>query len=146
MDLELGKKFIEEKNFKKAFIFFLNELKKGNNTVNTYFFLGLVCFELNNIKDSINYYKLALKISPKSINIILNLANAYLVSGSFLSAKNLYLKVIKLNKLESRGYYGLDLINPQFFEYNFQSLCQLLTSGQTFHQPQQLCRALEACV
>ena len=71
MDLELGKKFIEEKHFKKAFIFFLNELKKGNNTVNTYFFLGLVCFELNNIKDSINYYKLALKISPKSINIIL---------------------------------------------------------------------------
>jgi hypothetical protein len=61
MDLELGKKFIEEKHFKKAFIFFLNKLKKGNNTVNTYFFLGLVCFELNKIKDSINYYKLEKK-------------------------------------------------------------------------------------
>ena len=122
MDLELGKKFIEEKHFKKAFIFFLNELKKGNNTVNTYFFLGLVCFELNKIKDSINYYKLALKISPKSINIILNLANAYLVSGSFLSAKSLYLKVIKLNKLESRGYYGLYLVNPQYITEYIQNL------------------------
>jgi tetratricopeptide (TPR) repeat protein len=125
MDLELGKKFIEKKHFKKALIFFLNELKKGNNTVNTYFFLGLVCFELNNIKDSINYYKLALKISPKSINIILNLANAYLVSGSFLSAKNLYLKVIKLNKLESRGYYGLYLINPQFITEYTQNLNEI---------------------
>jgi tetratricopeptide (TPR) repeat protein len=125
MDLELGKKFIEEKHFKKAFIFFLNELKKGNNTVNTYFFLGLVCFELNKIKDSINYYKLALKILPKSINIILNLANAYLVSGSFLSAKNLYLKVIKLNKLDSRGYYGLYLINPQFITEYIQNLNEI---------------------
>ena len=122
MDLELGKKFIEERHFKKAFIFFLNELKKGNNTVNTYFFLGLVCFELNKIKDSINYYKVALKISPRSINIILNLANAYLVSGSFLSAKSLYLKVIKLNKLESRGYYGLYLVNPQYIKEYIQNL------------------------
>ena len=122
MDLELGKKFIEERHFKKAFIFFLNELKKGNNTVNTYFFLGLVCYELNKIKDSINYYKVALKISPRSINIILNLANAYLVSGSFLSAKSLYLKVIKLNKLESRGYYGLYLVNPQYIKEYIQNL------------------------
>ena len=50
MDLELGKKFIEEKHFKKAFIFFLNELKKGNNTVNTYFFLGLVYLNLIKLK------------------------------------------------------------------------------------------------
>ena len=98
MDFDLGKKFIQEKQFKKALLFFLNELKKGNNTVSTYFFLGIIYFELNKIKDSINYYKLALKISPKSINIILNLANAYLVTGSFLSAKSLYLKAIKLNK------------------------------------------------
>ena len=44
MDLELGKKFIEKKHFKKALIFFLNELKKGNNTVNTYFFSWVSLF------------------------------------------------------------------------------------------------------
>ena len=62
MVFDLGKKFIQEKKFKKALLFFLNELKKRNNTVSTYFFLGIIYFELNKIKDSINYYKLALKI------------------------------------------------------------------------------------
>jgi len=122
MDFDLGKKFIQEKQFKKALLFFLNELKKGNNTVSTYFFLGIIYFELNKIKDSINYYKLALKISPKSINIIINLANAYLVRGSFLSAKSLYLKAIKLNKYEPRGYYGLYLIKPQYLTKYIQDL------------------------
>jgi len=122
MDFDLGKKFIKEKQFKKALLFFLNELKKGNNTVSTYFFLGIIYFELNKIKDSINYYKLALKISPKSINIIINLANAYLVRGSFLSAKSLYLKAIKLNKYEPRGYYGLYLIKPQYLTKYIQDL------------------------
>jgi len=118
MDLNLGKKFIQEKQFKKALLFFLNELKKGNNTVDTYFFLGVIYFEINKIEESINHYKLALKIAPKSINIILNLANAYFVGGSFLSARSLYLKAIKLNKYEPRSYYGLYVIKPQYlYEY-----------------------------
>ena len=54
-----------------------------------YFLLGIVYYELNQIKKSIIYYKLALKIDPKSINIILNLANANYVIGNFLSAKSL---------------------------------------------------------
>ena len=115
MDINLGKKFIQEKQFKKALIIFLNELKKGNNTTSTYFLLGVIYFELNKIKESINYYKLALKISPNSIEIILNLASAYLVTGSFLSAEKQFLKVIKLNKYDPRGYYGLYSIKPQFF-------------------------------
>ena len=98
MDLDIGKKLIQEKKFNKALIFFLNELEKGNKTIKLYFLLGIVCYELNQIKKSIVYYKLALKIEPKSIVIILNLANANYVIGNFLSAKNLYLKVIKLNK------------------------------------------------
>lgn len=113
MDINLGKRLIQEKQFKKALIFFLNELNKNNNTASTYFFLGVIYFELNKINDCINNYKLALKISPNSVEIILNLADAYLVRGSFLSAENLYLKAIKLNKYELRGYYGLYTIKPQ---------------------------------
>ena len=114
MDLDIGKRFIQEKKFNQALSFFLNELKKGNKSIRLYFFLGFVYFELNQIQNSINYYRLALKIQPKSINIILSLANANYVVGNFLTSKNLYLKAIKLNKYNPKGYYGLYLIKPQY--------------------------------
>ena len=114
MDLEIGKKLIQEKKFDQALSFFLNELEKGNKSLRLYFFLGFIYFELNQIQNSINYYKLALKLQPKSIDLILKLANANYVLGNFLSAKNLYLKVTKLNPYNPSGYYGLYLINPQY--------------------------------
>ena len=57
---------------------------------------------------------MALKISPKSIEIIINLASAYLVNGNFLSAEKQYLKVVKINKFEPRGYYGLYSIDERY--------------------------------
>ena len=98
MDLVKGKKLIQAKKFDQALSFFLNELEAGNKSVRLYFFLGFVYFELNQIQNSINYYKLALKIEPKSIDIILKLANANYVLGNFLTSKSLYTKVIKINK------------------------------------------------
>lgn len=114
MDLVEGKKLIQAKKFDQALSFFLNELEAGNKSVRLYFFLGFVYFELNQIQNSINYYKLALKIEPKSIDIILKLANANYVLGNFLTSKSLYTKVIKINKFNPRGYYGLYLIKPQY--------------------------------
>jgi hypothetical protein len=114
MDLVKGKKLIQAKKFDQALSFFLNELEAGNKSVRLYFFLGFVYFELNQIQNSINYYKLALKIEPKSIDIILKLANANYVLGNFLTSKSLYTKVIKINKFNPRGYYGLYLIKPQY--------------------------------
>ena len=114
MDFDIGKKLIQEKKFNRALIFFLNEIEKGNKNIKLYFLLGIVYYELNQIKKSIIYYKLALKIDPKSINIILNLANANYVIGNFLSAKSLYLRAIKLNRYILKAYYGLYLIKPQY--------------------------------
>jgi len=114
MDLEIGKKLIQEKKFNEALTFLLNELEKGNKSLRLYFFLGFIYFELNQIQNSINYYKLALKIEPKSIDVIISLANAQYVLGNFLSAKNLYSKAIKLNPYNVRGYYGLYLIKSQY--------------------------------
>jgi len=119
MDLDIGKKFIQEKKFDQALSFFLNELEKGNKSIRLYFFLGFIYFELNQIENSINYYKLALKIEPNSLEIILSLGNANYVLGNFLSAKNLYLKAIKLNPYNPRGYYGLYLIKPQYLTSSY---------------------------
>ena len=112
MDIDLGKKLIQQKKYRKALSFFLHEIEGGNKSIRLYLFLGFVCFKLNKIEKSIYYYKLALKINPKSIEVILNLANSNYVIGNFLSAKSLYLKAIKLKQFDLRAYYGLYLINP----------------------------------
>ena len=111
MDINLGKKLIDQKKYKKALSFFLSEIDKGNKSIRSYFLLGSIYFKLNKIEDSIYYYKLALKIDPNSINIIMSLANACYVIGKSLDAKNLYLKAIKLNKNDPRSYYGLYLLD-----------------------------------
>ncbi len=121
MDLDIGKKFIQKKKFDQALSFFLNELENGNNSIRLYFFLGFVYFELNQIENSIKYYKLALKIEPKSVDILLSLANSNYVLGNFESAKSLYLKVIKMNKYNPRGYYGLYLIDPKYLTSKYLS-------------------------
>ncbi len=111
MDFDKGKKLIEEKKFRKALSLFLSEIEKGNKDIRLYFFLGIVCFKLNRIEDSIYYYKLAYKIDSKSINLILNLANACYVIGKFSDSKNFFLEAIKINKYDPRPYYGLYLID-----------------------------------
>ena len=73
MDFNLGKKLIDQKKYKKALSFFLNEIEKGNKGIRLYFLLGIVYFKLNQIEKSIYYYKLAKQIDPKSINVNLNL-------------------------------------------------------------------------
>ena len=116
MDLVIGKKLLELKQYKKALSFFLTELEKGDKTIRLYFFLAFTCFQLNQIKDSIKYYKLALNYDPKSIDIILNLAKCNYVLGNFSLAKKFYLKSICLDKNDIRGYYGLFLIGYEHLE------------------------------
>ena len=122
MQLDIGKKLLQDKKFDEAKSFFLEQLKQNNNSDRLYFFLGLTFFELNDFEKSIFYYKQSLKQNPNSINIILNLANAQSTVGNFLTAKNLYLKIIKLDIYNPRAYYGLYSINPSLLNEKHYSL------------------------
>ena len=131
MVFDLGKKYIQEKEYNKALSFFLNELENGNKTANIYYLLGFIYYSLNQIQNSINYYKLALKINPKSIDLILHLANAHTVIGNFLSAKKLCLKAIDLDKLNPKAYYSLYMIKPQYL--TSEHILNLIEAKKCFH-------------
>ena len=122
MQLDIGKRLLQDKKFDEAKSFFLKELEKNNKSDRLYFFLGLTFFELNDIEKSIFYYKQSLKYNPNSINIILNLANAQFTAGNFLTAKNLYFKIIKLDIFNTRAYYGLYSINSNLLNEKHYSL------------------------
>ena len=122
MELDFGKKLLQDKKFDEAKSFFLKELEKDNKSFRLYFFLGLTFFELNDFEKSIFYYKKSLKNYPNSVSIMLNLANAQYTVGNFLAAKSLYLKIIKLDIYNPRAYYGLYSLNPSFLEESHYSI------------------------
>ena len=126
MNLVEGQRFLKEKKFDKALNIFLNLEKKNNSDIRIFFYLGLVYFELNNFKKSILYYKKFLLKDPNSTNALLNLAIVKQTIGKINSAKKIYLKLIKQNRLNVRAYYGLYLLDTKNFpQKNFEILLNI---------------------
>ena len=113
MNISEGQKLIKSKEYAKALNYFLDLKKKKNNTT-IYFYLGLIYFEFNKFSKSIFYYNKFLKKEPKSEAGLLNLAIAKQAIGKVEAAKELYLKIININNLNIRAYYGLYLLDVNF--------------------------------
>ena len=73
MSLDLGKKYLSQKNFKDAEKIFL-DLNKNNNNFEINYNLAIINFELKNIKKSLEFFDKCKKIDPKSLNTYLKVA------------------------------------------------------------------------
>ena len=114
MNISEGQKLIKSKEYAKALNYFLGLKKKNLNNTTIYFYLGLIYFEFNKFSKSIFYYNKFLKKEPKSEAGLLNLAIAKQAIGQVEAAKELYLKIININSLNIRAYYGLYLLDVNF--------------------------------
>ena len=114
MNILEGQKLIKSKEYAKALTYFLDLKKKNINNTTIYFYLGLIYFEFNKFCKSIFYYNKFLKKEPKSEAGLLNLAIAKQAIGKVEAAKELYLKIININNLNIRAYYGLYLLDVNF--------------------------------
>ena len=114
MSISEGQKLIKSKEYAKALTYFLDLKKKNINNTTIYFYLGLIYFEFNKFSKSIFYYNKFLKKEPKSEAGLLNLAIANQAIGKVEVAKKLYLKIININHLNIRAYYGLYLLDINF--------------------------------
>ncbi len=114
MNILEGQKLVKNKNYGKALAFFLDLEKNFTNDCNIFFYLGIIYFELNEFNKSISYYNKFLNKNPNSESGLLNLAIAKQAIGDFVSAKELYIKIININKLNVRAYYGLYMLDDNF--------------------------------
>jgi len=114
MDIKIGQKFVKQKEFAKALDFFLNisNVKKNHPTIN--FYLGLIYSELNDFKKSTEYYEKSLEKDPTSFYTLYNLAIVKQNIGEIEKAKEIYLKLIKIDKFKIRPYLGLYMLNSEF--------------------------------
>tara|TARA_B100000780_G_scaffold268565_1_gene226623 strand:+ start:1264 stop:2631 length:1368 start_codon:yes stop_codon:yes gene_type:complete len=132
MNFLVGQSLIKQKKFGKALNIFLDLLKNKHKDKRVYFCLGLIYFELNNFEKSVFYYNEYLKINPKSINTILNLAIVQQSSGNLDLAKKNYLKVIDLDNSKIRPYYGLLMLDINFLtQEHYEQINQILNINNT---------------
>ena len=115
MSIDLGKKFLSQKNFKDAEKVFL-DLNKNNNNFEINYNLGVINFELKKTKESLKYFEKCKKIDPRSLNTYLKIA--YLEQSTGFIEKSLltYLKVLDINIKDIRAYYGIFTLNPNFLK------------------------------
>ena len=115
MSLDLGKKFISQKNFKDAEKIFL-DLNKNNNNFEINYNLGVVYFELRNIEKSLQFFEKCKKIDPKSLNTYLKVAYLEQSTGDIEKSLSTYLKVLDINIRDIRAYYGIFTLKPNFLK------------------------------
>ena len=123
MNFLTGQKLVAQKEFGKALDIFLN-LKDKNDLI--LFYLGLIYFELNNFNKSIYYYGKFLKKKPNSILALYNLAFVKQSIGELEASKNIYLKLIEIDKNKIRPFYGLFTLDPNFLnDYYFEKILEI---------------------
>ncbi len=123
MSFLTGQKLVAQKEFGKALDIFLN-LKDKNDLI--LFYLGLIYFELNSFNKSIYYYSKFLKKKPNSILALYNLAFVKQSIGELEASKNIYLKLIEIDKNKIRPFYGLFTLDPNFLnDYYFEKILKI---------------------
>ena len=109
-----GQKLAKQKEYGKALNIFLNLQKDGIKNKNIYFYLGLIYSELNDFNKSILNYNEYLTADPDSKSALFNLAIAKQSIGEIDSAKNIYLKLIDLDRSNIRPYFALLMLDINF--------------------------------
>ena len=115
MSLNIGKNFISQKNLKDAEKVFL-DLHKTNNSLEINYNLGIIYFELKNIKKSLRFFEKCIKIDPKSINTYLKMAYLEQSTGDIEKSLSTYQKALNINKRDIRVYYGIFILDPNFLK------------------------------
>jgi tetratricopeptide (TPR) repeat protein len=126
-----GQKLVKQKEYGKALNIFLNLQKDGIKNKNIYFYLGLIYSELNDFKKSILNYNEYLITNPDSKSALFNLAIAKQSIGKIDSAKNIYLKLIDLDKSNIRPYFALLMLDINFLtDEHYQYITEVKKSDK----------------
>ncbi len=114
---QLGRKYLEEKDYLSALRFLNKSQEKGRKTAELYGNLGTVSVNLQKLEQAINYYQEALKLNPKLSVVYRNLARLFSQIGQEKEASEYWYQAFLLdNELNTAAeYYQL---GNKFFKEN----------------------------
>ena len=126
MSYELGKLLIKKKEYNKAFMIFKDILKKNPNDLRANFQLGKINYELNDLNQSIFFFKKCNQIQANTPSILFNLALSLQSIGKINEAKKQYLKLVSINPNDVKSYYGLFFLDITNINSNYYNKLQSL--------------------
>ena len=129
MSYELGKLLIKKKEYNKAFMIFKDILKKNPNDLRANFQLGKINYELNDLNQSIFFFKKCNQIQSNTPSILFNLALSLQSIGKINEAKKQYLKLISINPNDVKSYYGLFFLDITNINSNYYNKLQSLINN-----------------
>ena len=129
MSYELGKLLIKKKEYNKAFMIFKDILKKNPNDLGANFQLGKINYELNDLNQSIFFFKKCNQIQSNTPSILFNLALSLQSIGKINEAKKQYLKLISINPNDVKSYYGLFFLDITNINSNYYNKLQSLINN-----------------
>ena len=129
MSYEFGKLLIKKKEYKKAFMIFKDILKKNPNDLRANFQLGKINYELNDLNQSIFFFKKCNQIQANTPSILFNLALSLQSIGKINEAKKQYLKLISINPNDVKSYYGLFFLDITNINSNYYNKLQSLINN-----------------
>jgi len=129
MSYELGKLLIKKKEYNKAFMIFKDILKKNPNDLRANFQLGKINYELNDLNQSIFFFKKCNQIQANTPSILFNLALSLQSIGKINEAKKQYLKLISINPNDVKSYYGLFFLDITNINSNYYNKLQSLINN-----------------
>ena len=121
MSIELGKLLLKKKHFGKAIFVLKKILENKPEDLRANFQMGKVYYELNDLNQSIKFFKICDQIQPNNPNVLFNLALLLQGAGKIEEAKKKYFELISINPKDIKSYYGLSLLNinnivPEFYD------------------------------
>ena len=129
MSYEFGKLLIKKKEYNKAFMIFKDILKKNPNDLGANFQLGKINYELNDLNQSIFFFKKCNQIQANTPSILFNLALSLQSIGKINEAKKQYLKLISINPNDVKSYYGLFFLDITNINSNYYNKLQSLINN-----------------
>ena len=129
MSYELGKLLIKKKEYNKAFMIFKDILKKNPNDLRANFQLGKINYELNDLNQSIFFFKKCNQIQANTPSILFNLALSLQSIGKINEAKKQYLKLVSINPNDVKSYYGLFFLDITNINSNYYNKLQSLINN-----------------
>ena len=125
----MGKILIKKKEYNKAFMIFKDILKKNPNDLGANFQLGKINYELNDLNQSILFFKKCNQIQANTPSILFNLALSLQSIGKINEAKKQYLKLISINPNDVKSYYGLFFLDITNINSNYYNKLQSLINN-----------------
>lgn len=117
---KLGTELVKRQQYYDSLPYLIKSVTINQRSFSSYYMLGIAAYNLKQIKEAIDAFKLAATINPESIQAHLQYGMVLRIGGNYKEAEKVLLKAISLSKDVSKGviHWQLALLYEKTGRFN----------------------------